>query len=1001
VSYAELLCKSNFSFLEGASHPNELMQRADELGVAALGLVDRNGVYGMPRAYEAQKGLKLRTKLVVGAELTFDDRPPIALIARDRAAYGVLCRMITAAHAGKPKGEPALRWQELVEFAGRPGALGLLAIPREPSTLKLEHDYGAISELFPKRAFFALARLLDGRDGARASQAQDVLRRFGLPALATSDVHLHTPERKTTHDILTAIRHGTTVRQAGTRLFSNRERYLKSPEQMKKLFADLPEALTRTLEIAESCTFSPSELRYRYPSEWIPAGESAQSHLEKLTWKGARERFPQGVPESVEALIRKELRIIEELGYADYFLTIWEIVDFARSRGILCQGRGSAANSVVCYSLGITAVNPTLVNLLFERFVSAERNEPPDIDVDFEHERREEVIQHIYEKYGRDRAGMVAAVVTYGDRLSLRETSKVLADSSLDAEAVQKHADELQGFPRHLSIHSGGFTLSADALIETVPIEPARMDGRTIIQWNKDDLDTIGLIKVDILALGMLTAIRKSLDSIGKQLHELPDGDAATYRMIQKADTVGVFQIESRAQMSMLPRLKPANYYDLVVQVAIVRPGPIVGNMVHPYLRRRRGLEPIDVPHEKLKPILMKTLGVPIFQEQVMCMAIELAGFTPGEADQLRRAIGAWRSSGSIEKLGMRLMEGLRANGLPEEFIERVFKQIQGFAEYGFPESHAASFALLAYASAYLKCHHPAEFTCALLNSQPMGFYSEHTLVDDAKRHGVRVYPVHPQISVWDNQLENGGIRLGWRIVAGMSQEAALRIGEERAARTFDGLADFVIRTRLRQGVLEHLAMGGAFDCFGLSRRDALWQVLGTRASLGAPLLEQAQQSQAQGDLFEPLFDTMSPEERVRAEFSAYGLSTEGHPMQFLRDRIRGVPRNTIQEVRGHRNATSVHIAGYVVVRQRPPTAKGTAFASLEDETGLLDLILHKSVYEKYREVFLEHSFLRVTGTLQKEGDAISLLVRTLAPLFGAEGDAIPKLPIGSGVYFR
>ena len=616
---------------------------------------------------------------------------------------------------------------------------------------------------------------------------------------------------------MTSIRVGKPLKEAGFDLFSNAERYLKSAEQMARLFKDLPEAVSRTVEVAELCSFCPSELRYRYRSEWIPAGFTAQTYLEHLTWKGVPERYPQGAPEAVKAQIQKELALIAQLHFADYFLTIQEIVEFARSRGILCQGRGSAANSTVCYVLGITAVDPARISLLFERFISAERGEPPDIDVDFEHERREEVIQHIYEKYGRDRAAMVSAVVTYRRRSAFREIAKALGVEvgTLSAKEVQKNfseisknsgvqdceriveelSGEMEGMPRHLSIHSGGFTLSADPIIETVPVEPARMEGRTIIQWDKYDLDYLGLLKVDVLALGMLSAIQKALSQIGRELYEIPPDDPATYAMIQKCDTVGVFQIESRAQMSMLGRLLPKNFYDLVIEVAIVRPGPIIGKMVHPYLKRRRGQEKVEYPDPRLEKILGRTLGVPLFQEQVMSMAIELAGFTPGEADELRRAIGAWRSSGSIEKMGRRLMEGLMRGGLSAQYAEQVFQQIQGFSMYGFPESHSASFALLAYASSWLKCHHPAEFTCALINSQPMGFYSNHTLVDDAVRHGVEVLPVHPNLSTWDCQILQGqkngpAIRLGFRVVSGLGKDEVEKLVHERARAPFTSLAN-------------------------------------------------------------------------------------------------------------------------------------------------------------------------------------------------------------------
>jgi error-prone DNA polymerase len=1000
IEYAELFCKTNYSFLEGASRPAELMERASELGLHSLAITDTNGVYGMPKAYRATRedwsgdaASGRRARLITGAELRLRDAEPITLLARDRAGYGLLCRLLTAAHADKPKGEASLDRAELrARLAESAARAGLIAAPRltlEPARAQAQDAWLAeLRELFgPERLLLPVSRFHDGLDARRLALVTRLERRFGARVVATNDVHYHLPARRPLHDVVTAIRHGVTLTTAGHRVFSNAERHLKSPAEMARLFHDLPRAIRNTVEVAESCVFSPAELRYRYPSEWIPAGETAQGYLARLVAEGARTRYKGEIPADVSRQIRHELELIEKLGFADYFLTIWEIVDFARGRGILCQGRGSAANSVVCYCLGITAVDPMRMNLLFERFISAERGEPPDIDIDFENARREEVIQHVYGKYGRHRAAMVAAVITYRSKMAAREVTKVLQGAKLPDEEAAKLADELYGFPRHLSIHSGGFTLSADPIIETVPVEPARMEGRTIVQWDKDDLDYIGLIKVDLLALGMLTALQKTLTMLGKRLHELPAEDAATYQMICRADTVGVFQIESRAQMSMLPRLKPRTFYDLVIQVAIVRPGPIVGNMVHPYLRRRRGEEAADYPHPKLEPILKRTLGVPLFQEQVMKMAIELAGFTPGEADQLRRAIAAWRSSGSIERMGKKLMEGLRRAGLPEEFIDRVFKQIQGFAEYGFPESHAASFALIAYASSYLKCHHPAEFTCALINSQPMGFYLNHTLVDDVKRHGVTVLPVHPNRSDWDCEVvAPRTIQLGWRVVGGMVEEHARALVAARRARPFAGLADFLSRAPVRRNVLHQLALGDAFRCFGLAQREALWEALAHDFVRATPA--QATEG-AQLNLFTGVEQAAAPArfaplgnyEAVQADYSAYGLSTRGHPMQFLREMNRKIPRLTTIEARQGPGLRAATVAGLVIVRQRPPTAKETTFATLEDERGFLDLILHKDVYEKYGEIFLAHSFLVARGPIQREGDAVAMIVKSLAPL--------------------
>jgi error-prone DNA polymerase len=987
ASYAELSCRTNHSFLRGASHPAELVDRAAELGYQALAVTDLDGVYGMPKAYRAARRHP-KLKLIVGAELTFTNRPRITLLARDRSAYGLLCRLISAGHAGRDKADPSLDWSEFLRLLdSHPGAKGLLALPRdEPGA-----DYAALRERFPERLYLPLARLLDGRDAARTRRALALSRELGgAPIVATNDVHYHAPERRALQDAMTAIREGVSLDQAGRRLFSNAERHLKSPAEMRGLFKDLPEAVDNTLKIAESCTFCPSELRYRYPSEWIPAGETAQGYLTKLTWEGAARRYvaePGGIPPDVRRQLEHELKLIGELGFADYFLTIWEIVEYAREKRILCQGRGSAANSAVCYCLGITAIDPVRMKLLFERFISAERGEPPDIDVDFEHERREEVIQHIYAKYGRDRAGMVAALITYREKLSKREMLKALPENE---PLALRLAEELEGFPRHLSIHSGGFTLSADALIETVPIEPARMEGRTIVQWDKDDLDAIGLLKVDVLSLGMLTAVRKALDLIpGKPLTfaTIPTEDAPTYEMIKKADTIGTFQIESRAQMSMLPRLLPTTFYDLVVQVAIVRPGPIQGGMVHPFLRRRKGLEPPDVPDPRLEPILGRTLGVPIFQEQVMKIAIVMAGFTPGEADELRRAIGAWRSSGSIDRMGRKLLQGLLANGIPREWADRIFRQIQGFAEYGFPESHAASFALIAYASAYLKRHYPAQFACALVNSQPMGFYSVHTILDDAKRHGVELRPVHPDRSEWDCALEDGAIRLGWRVVHGMARAEADALV---AARPFRDLTDFLSRTRLRSNVLHTLAMGDAFACFGLDQRHALWEIL---AYDRQPNLFSKTAGPRQLGLFQPLDAAGS----IEADYRSFGLSVRGHPMQALRARFGRLPGLSSPEIRAARAGRTVEACGLIIVRQRPHTAKGVVFATLEDEHGFIDLILHKPVFEKFHEVFTTHPLLVARGRVQRDGDAVSILVGHVRSI----GDASARDAMPAGHDFR
>jgi len=811
LRYAELHAKSNFSFLQGASHPDELVQQAAQLGYAALAITDRNSLAGVVRAHVAAKDAGL--KLLVGAEVTPLDAPPVVLLATDRASYGRLCRLITQGRCRVPKGQCLLRFEDLEEHQD-----GLLAcvIPRKPPSTPEEAAGGPKvppSWVFPQDKWweklarewlpryrgvfrdrtYLLVELPYGSDDARyLRQLVELARSCRIPPVAAGDVLYHVPERQVLQDVLTAIRLGATVTEVKEHLYPNAQRYLKPLEEITHAFGRYPALLARTEEIADRCEFSLEQLRYEYPEELVPAGMRPIDFLRKLTWEGAARRWPTGIPDKIRSLLEHELQLIEELHYEAYFLTVWDLVCFARSRGILCQGRGSAANSAVCYVLGITSVDPERIELLFERFVSRQRNEAPDIDVDFEHHRREEVLQYIYEKYGRDRAGMTAEVITYRPRLAVREVGKALGLSldrvdrlakqiehfeeepelaercrevgidpeSLVGAQLVRLATQLVGFPRHLSQHTGGMVITRGYLCELVPIENAAMDGRTVIQWNKDDLDELGILKVDCLALGILTAIHHSFSLLEKHygrrysLSTIPEEDPAVYAMIQRADTMGVFQIESRAQMAMLPRMKPRCFYDLVIEVAIVRPGPIQGDMVHPYLRRRNGEEPVEYPNEAIRQVLEKTLGVPLFQEQAMRLAIVAAGFTPEEADQLRRAMGAWRRPGLIDQMRQRLVEGMLARGLPLEYAEAVFRQIRGFGEYGFPESHAASFALLVYVSAWLKCHFPEVYTTALLNSQPMGFYAPAQLIRDAQAHGVEVRPVDINASFWESTLE-------------------------------------------------------------------------------------------------------------------------------------------------------------------------------------------------------------------------------------------------------
>jgi len=1038
--FCELHAKSNFSFLEGASHPDELVRRAAELGYAALAITDRNSLAGVVRAHGAAKDVGL--KLLVGAEITPEDVPPLVLLATDRAAYGRLARLITRGRRRAEKGECRLMFENVAEHAE-----GLIAGVRlQIGNCKLQ--IANWEEVFGDRCYL-LAELHHGPDDrGRLGRLIDLARRARVPLVAAGDVHYHVPQRKALHDVLTAIRHGTTVAAAGEHLFPNAQRYLKSPQAMAALFADAPEAIRRTIEIADRCTFSLDQLRYEYPEELAPAGETPGEYLARLTWAGARGRYPGGVPEKVRRLVEHELRLIDELHYEAYFLTVWDLVRFARRRDILCQGRGSAANSAVCYCLGITSVDPDRMDVLFERFVSRERDEAPDIDVDFEHQRREEVLQYLYDKYGRDRAGMTAEVITYRPRSAVRDVGKALGLSPDRVDALAKRiehfhhepdldqrcrevgidpehgpgrqlvelVDQLVGFPRHLSQHTGGMVMTRGPLCELVPIENAAMPDRTVIQWNKDDLDELGILKVDCLALGMLTAIRKCFELVERHygrrltLADVPEGDRRVYDMICRADTMGVFQIESRAQMSMLPRLRPRCFYDLVIEVAIVRPGPIQGNMVHPYLRRRNGQEPVSYPDESIRRVLGKTLGVPLFQEQAMRLAVVAAGFTPGEADQLRRAMGAWRRPGLIDRFRKKLIDGMRANGFSDEYAEAVFTQIRGFGDYGFPESHAASFALLVYVSAWLRYHYPAAFCCALLNSQPMGFYAPAQLIRDLREHGVEVLPVDVNYSEGECTLEGVGcgakpqaaLRLGFDMLEGLRAADAGRIVEARGGRPFDSLEDFARRTGLGRAVLSRLSKADAFGSLGLNRREALWQALGQdhrelplldrrvgtahqeNTADAAPKTEPPKSEETQSisvGSAHPTLPKMSPAEEVLADYRTAGFSLKAHPMQFLReelDRLGAVPAGRLRD---WPHGKPVCVAGIVLVRQRPATAKGITFVTLEDETGIANLIVRPDVWKRYRQAALGATLLLARGKLQRQGRVIHVLTTKLENL--------------------
>lgn len=1026
--YVPLWCKSNFSFLEGASHPDELLEEAHGLGLRALAITDRDGVYGVVRAHVCAK--KIGFKLLIGAQVTVDDGSHIVLLTRDRAGYANLCRLLTRGRRRSEKGISEVTWREVCEHAS-----GLIALwGGEGSLLAAGPEVDAVDEAAPTLAFGRRSRL-DAVAGnlvdafgedihaliARHRQAEDIVtearvreraRRHGLSHVAAVEILYHSRARRPLQDVLTCLRHHVTLTTAGRTIRANDEHDVKSPQAFAKLFEDDPGAVARTLDIAARCTFSLDEIRYRYPAEKLPSGQTSSAWLRQLTHEGARWRYRGDVPPEVTAQIDKELALIDELDYGGYFLTMYEIVQFCRAQKILCQGRGSAANSVVCYCLDITAIDPVRMGLLFERFISRERAEPPDIDLDIEHDRREEVIQHVYQKYGRDHAAMVAVVIRYRSRSAVRDVGKVLgipatsldraarmvshyegvAESALEQAGLDPHvpahqhllrlANEILDFPRHLSIHPGGFLLGHEPVHDIVPIENGSMPNRTVIQWDKDDLEDLGLFKVDLLALGALNHLHRCFDLLAQRGIELsmatiPADDSATYDMLCRADTVGVFQIESRAQMSMLPRLRPRYFYDLVIEISIVRPGPITGGMVHPYLRRRRGEEPVEYPHESLRPVLEKTLGVPLFQEQVMRVAMVAADYTPGEADQLRRDMAAWRRSGRIDKHRERLVSAMTRKGITAEFAERVFEQIRGFGEYGFPESHAASFALIAYATAWLRCHHPIEFTCSLLNAQPMGFYTPATIVGDARRHGIEVRPIDVCESDWDCTLEPleeaGGhaIRMGLRYVKSLRREAGARIVTERQTAPFRSIDDFVRRTQIDEGSQTRLAEAGALAAFHANRRDALWQVRGFhRAKADSLPLPQTGPT--------PDFAPLDTLEEVIWDHETSFHSTRGHPLEPLRAVLRAQNLPDARTIQHMRDGQRVRYAGMVICRQRPGTASGVTFMTLEDETGFVNAVLWQRVWETYGPMAKTTAFLGITGQLQVEEGLIHLIADSL-----------------------
>ncbi len=1040
--YAELDVTTNFSFLRGASHPDEMVYRAAQLGYHALAITDINSLAGVVRAYEAAK--KAQMKLLIGSRLVLVDSSNILVWATNRNGYRQLCRLLTLGKRRTEKGQCQLTLDDvlhhhsdlLAAYCAAPASHVAIDDSGEASSpMPAEEAIGNLKDVFGDRLSLCIACDYTGADRDNCHGVRQLSDRFDVPVLATNHVHYHEPARRSLQDVLACVRHGCDITQAGYRLFSNGERYLKSPEQMHRLFQDWPETLHRGIEIAQRCQFCLDELRYEYPDEIVPAGTTSTGYLAHLAWAGAAQRWPEGVPDRVTEQIQHELALIGQLKYEAYFLTVYDLVRFARSRGILCQGRGSAANSAVCYCIGVTSVDPSRVDMLFERFISTARNEPPDIDIDFEHERREEVIQYVYEKYGRERSGMTAEVISYRGRSAVRDVGKALGLSADTVDQMARRLDwwhrgtvsdeqlralgldpadrtvrqliwltgQLLGFPRHLSQHVGGMVITRGPLCEMVPIENGSMPDRTVIEWDKDDIDALGILKVDLLGLGMLTCLSKALASVNEnrkerlELYAIPAEDPEVYEMVSNADTVGVFQIESRAQMTMLPRLRPKCFYDLVIEVAIVRPGPIQGNMVHPYLRRRNGQEPVEYPSEALRQVLHKTLGVPLFQEQAMKIAIVGAGFSPADADRLRRAMAAWKRQGALDQFQSRFVQGMLDNGYAPDFAQRCFEQIRGFGEYGFPESHAASFALLVYASCWLKRHYPAAFSCALLNSQPMGFYAPAQIVRDAREHGVAVLPVDVNFSYWDCTLEDWpaaqrlidpasrnnprtwglgspAVRLGFRQIKGMKVTCADRlVAARRQAKTFVSVEHLQQVSALTVSTLERLAEADAFGSVPQNRRTAMWNAL-PLSDQETPLfsLDRAKMPDPV-----PALPQMPLGQEVMADYATAGLSIKCHPLGLVRSALSGQGVICAEEL-NRRTKGWVKVAGLVLVRQRPATASGIVFITLEDETGVANLILRPQIYEQFRAAARYASLLQAEGYIERQGQVIHILTKRL-----------------------
>jgi error-prone DNA polymerase len=1032
ISYAELHCVSNFTFLRGASHPEELVERALALGYNGLALTDECSFAGAARAHLALREARnvhpdaASFRLIHGTELHLADGPVLVLLAQDREGYGNLSELVTLARRAAPKGTYRVDRATLEAHASLLERTLALLVP-EPVNSRT-YDAGALAtqchwlrELLGDRAWIACT-LVHGPDDARQlALLQELARNCGMALTAAGGVHMHVRGRKKLQDALTAVRLREPLAQCGGRLLPNAERHLRPLARLARLYP--AQLLWEATQIAQRCTFSLDELRYEYPEEIVPAGETPASYLRRVAFEGAAQRYPSGIPGKVRTLLEHELQLIADLHYEPYFLTVYDIVRFARSRAILCQGRGSAANSAVCYCLGITEVDPERMSVLFERFISRERNEPPDIDVDFEHQRREEVMQYLFAKYGRDRAALTAALHTYRPRGAVRDLGKALGlsldqvdklaksmawwdgghiqdsrltdagfepDNPVIAQLV-KLAHQLIGFPRHLSQHSGGFVIARDKLSRLVPIENAAMADRTVIEWDKDDLDALGLLKVDVLALGMLSCLRRTLDHVNTfaaltpalTVADIPAEDPRVYEMLCRGDSLGVFQVESRAQMNMLPRLRPEEFYDLVIQVAIVRPGPIQGGMVHPYLRRRQGLEPVTYPSPSVRTVLERTLGVSIFQEQVMQLAVVAAGFTPGEADRLRRAMAAWKRKGGIGPFREKLIAGMLARGYTADYAEQIVRQIQGFGEYGFPESHAASFALLVYVSAWLKCVHPAAFCAALLDSQPLGFYSPAQIVRDALDHGVEVRPVCVQASCWDCSLEPAqadatqpAVRLGMSLVRGLSQETAQRILDVRVQRCFTDVQDLVRRAQLDRSEISCLASADALAALTGHRRKALWAALGldVQAPRAAPLASEPPLHEQTPDLFPP-----TEGQDIVADYRSTSLTLRRHPVALLRKRLQAMRLSSAKEVAHGRHRQLIRTCGIVTCRQRPGSASGVTFVTLEDETGSVNVVVWRDTAERFRQELLGASLLTVYGHLERVDTQGSAVLHVIA----------------------